>query len=45
MKKSSGGKARLRIASYNINGITSRRGVRLRGRDEFRPDGGGLQER
>jgi len=37
-------KSRLRIASYNINGITTRLQVLLRWLDEFRPDIVGLQE-
>jgi len=37
-------KRRLRIASYNINGINSRLGVLTRWLDEFRPDIVGLQE-
>jgi exodeoxyribonuclease-3 len=35
---------RLRIASYNINGINSRLGVLTRWLDEFQPDVVGLQE-
>jgi exodeoxyribonuclease-3 len=35
---------KLRIASYNINGITSRLGILLRWLDGFRPDVVGLQE-
>src|ERR1700760_649185 len=38
------GKKRLRIASYNINGINSRLQVLTRGLEEFRPDVVGLQE-
>jgi len=34
----------LRVASYNINGITSRIAILLRWLDEFRPDIVGLQE-
>jgi exodeoxyribonuclease-3 len=37
-------KTRLRIASYNINGVTSRLPILLRWLDEFRPDVVGLQE-
>ena len=37
-------KKMLRIASYNINGITSRLEILLRWLDEFRPDIAGLQE-
>jgi exodeoxyribonuclease-3 len=37
-------KRTLRIASYNINGITSRLGILLRWLDEFAPDVVGLQE-
>lgn len=37
-------KTSLRIASYNINGITSRLHILLRWLDEFRPDVVGLQE-
>jgi exodeoxyribonuclease-3 len=37
-------KRRLRIASYNINGINSRLGVLMRWLDEFQPDVVGLQE-
>ena len=37
-------KRRLRIASYNINGINSRLGVLTRWLDEFQPDVVGLQE-
>jgi exodeoxyribonuclease-3 len=37
-------KKTLRIASYNINGITSRLAILLRWLDEFRPDIVGLQE-
>jgi exodeoxyribonuclease-3 len=37
-------KKMLRIASYNINGITSRLGILLRWLDEFRPDVVALQE-
>ena len=37
-------KRRLRIASYNINGINSRLHVLTRWLDEFRPDIVGLQE-
>ena len=37
-------KKTLRIASYNINGITSRLQILLRWLDEFRPDIVGLQE-
>ena len=37
-------KKRLRIASYNINGITSRLSILLRWLDEFQPDIVGLQE-
>ena len=37
-------KRTLRIASYNINGITSRLGILLRWLDEFSPDVVGLQE-
>ena len=39
-----GEKARLRIASYNINGINSRLHVLTRWLEEFRPDMVGLQE-
>jgi len=31
-------KTTLKIATYNINGITSRLGILLRWLDEFRPD-------
>jgi exodeoxyribonuclease-3 len=37
-------KPTLRIASYNINGITSRLGILLRWLEEFAPDVVGLQE-
>jgi exodeoxyribonuclease-3 len=37
-------KRTLRIASYNINGITSRLGILLRWLEEFAPDVVGLQE-
>ena len=37
-------KRRLRIASYNINGINSRLHVLLRWLEEFQPDVVGLQE-
>jgi exodeoxyribonuclease-3 len=37
-------RATLRIASYNINGITSRLGILLRWLEEFEPDIVGLQE-
>jgi exodeoxyribonuclease-3 len=37
-------KRTLRIASYNINGITSRLGILLRWLEEFAPDIVGLQE-
>jgi exodeoxyribonuclease-3 len=37
-------KTTLKIATYNINGITSRLGILLRWLDEFRPDVVGLQE-
>ena len=37
-------KRRLRIASYNINGINSRLHVLTRWLEEFRPDIVGLQE-
>jgi exodeoxyribonuclease-3 len=37
-------KRRLRIASYNINGINSRLGVLMRWLQEFAPDVVGLQE-
>lgn len=37
-------KRRLRIASYNINGINSRLGVLIRWLEEFQPDVVGLQE-
>jgi len=37
-------KTKLRIASYNINGIGSRLEILLRWLDEFRPDVAGLQE-
>jgi len=40
----SGGKRRLRVASYNINGINSRLHVLLRWLAEFEPDIVGLQE-
>jgi len=38
------GKRRLRIASYNINGINTRLSVLLRWLEEFQPDVVGLQE-
>jgi exodeoxyribonuclease-3 len=38
------GKRRLRIASYNINGINTRLPVLLRWLEEFQPDVAGLQE-
>src|SRR5688572_12490074 len=38
------GKRRLRVASYNINGITTRLGVLLRWLGEFQPDIVALQE-
>src|SRR3954454_2361536 len=38
------GKRRMRIASYNINGINSRLQVLTRWLEEFRPDVVGLQE-
>ena len=44
MKKSPGGKRRLRIASYNINGVTTRIEVLLRWLDGFGPDIVALQE-
>ena len=37
-------KRRLRVATYNINGINSRLGVLTRWLEEFRPDIAGLQE-
>ena len=37
-------KQRLRIASYNINGINSRLGVLTRWLEEFQPDIVALQE-
>jgi exodeoxyribonuclease-3 len=37
-------KKTLRIASYNINGITSRLAILLRWLEEFQPDVVGLQE-
>src|SRR5215211_3999804 len=40
----SGDKRRLRVASYNINGIGSRLEVLLRWLDEFQPDIACLQE-
>jgi len=40
----SGGKRRLRVASYNINGITSRLPILLRWLGEFAPDVVALQE-
>ncbi len=40
----SGGKRRLRVASYNINGITSRLPILLRWLSEFAPDVVALQE-
>jgi exodeoxyribonuclease-3 len=44
MKKSGGATRRLRIASYNINGVTTRLEVLLRWLDRFRPDVAALQE-
>ena len=44
MKKSPGDKRRLRIASYNINGVTTRIEVLLRWLDGFGPDIVALQE-
>lgn len=38
------GKRRLRVASYNINGITTRLGILLRWLGQFRPDIVALQE-
>jgi exodeoxyribonuclease-3 len=43
-KLSMAGKRRLRVASYNINGINSRLAVLLRWLNEFEPDVVGLQE-
>ena len=42
--KTSGGKKRLRVATYNINGINSRLHVLTRWLEEFQPDIVGLQE-
>ena len=44
MARKSGGKKRLRVATYNINGINSRLYVLLRWLEEFHPDIVGLQE-
>jgi exodeoxyribonuclease-3 len=44
MAKKSGGKKRLRVATYNINGINPRLHVLTRWLEEFQPDIVGLQE-